>query len=333
MQDRAAPAPAPPTAAWRPHKRHRREVDRPGVQRQHDRRRVLQQHAEVAAIGRVAGERHDLAASDAARGVVRRGTASKAWVPFTVQEASDDQPSLSRITSEQRRELQRRRAPSRRRRRRSRTSRAPAPTVTRSQRMVSIERARRRRSCSRGRDRAACPRALAIVDAPCRGSRAAMPMSKNSPSVWKTRTAPGRLGDQPRINAVDGLRLHVGIDAGEYRRVDDLDADEMKAPAVRRPRAECRGRCRPSGRRRRRRCSSGRPSTTAIVTSALVSTCCAASAAQIDVRQRVAVDDQEAIGGEQRHRARRAAGRAEDLRSPTSSARRGRWPSRRRRRA
>ena len=39
--------------------RQRAEVDRSGVQREHDRRAVVQKHAEVAAVGRIAGERHD----------------------------------------------------------------------------------------------------------------------------------------------------------------------------------------------------------------------------------------------------------------------------------
>ena len=39
--------------------RQRRELDRAGVQRQHDRTAVRRNDAEVAAVGRVARERHD----------------------------------------------------------------------------------------------------------------------------------------------------------------------------------------------------------------------------------------------------------------------------------
>ena len=39
--------------------RQRREVDRPGVQRQHDRRAVGRDDPEVPPVGRVAGQRHD----------------------------------------------------------------------------------------------------------------------------------------------------------------------------------------------------------------------------------------------------------------------------------
>src|SRR6185503_7863350 len=35
-------------------------------------------------------------------------------------------------------------------------------------------------------------------------------------------------GDHAGINTVDGLRLHVGPHPGEYRRIDDLDTNEMK---------------------------------------------------------------------------------------------------------
>ena len=44
--------------------------------------------------------------------------------------------------------------------------------------------------------------------------------------------------------------------------------------------------------------------------------CCARQRAKIDVGERVAVDDQEAIGGEQRHGARRAAGRSQHVGLP-----------------
>ena len=52
----------------RVHERQRGVVERRRVDRQHERLAVLRQHAEIAAIGRVAGERHDHAASiDAVR--------------------------------------------------------------------------------------------------------------------------------------------------------------------------------------------------------------------------------------------------------------------------
>ena len=119
----------------------------------------------------------------------------------------------------------------------------------------------------------------------------------------RPRSRPGRRRSASRCRAGAGWRGAAWHDADE--------ASERHRPAA--------------------RCTSpGSPSTTAIVTSASGVDVGVGQRRQVDIRQRVAVDDQEAIGFEQRQRARRAAGRAEDAASPTNSAPRGRVASRRR---
>ena len=89
--------------------RHRRVVDRPGVQREDDRFGVLQQHPEVAAIRGIAGQGHDLSGVRFCREtltVVFGEVLLEAWF----HQNGVATTLLSRITSDWR-ENSRRRAP------------------------------------------------------------------------------------------------------------------------------------------------------------------------------------------------------------------------------